>query len=128
MNRIRSFVIALAVGAAAAGLGGCAVALVGAGAAGGYAIGRDSITNHFDVSQSHAFEVSRQVVREMGWITEEDVAHGRIKGSVQEATVTILVTPVSERTVKLEVKSRKLLMPRLAIAQSVYNEIFSRLE
>jgi len=128
VGMIRSLARIVTIGVLASSLTGCAAALIGAGAAGGYAIGRDSITNHFDLSQSRVFGVSRQVIQDMGLITEEDATRGRLKASVQEATVTVIVTPVSDETVKLQVKARKHLMPKLSVAESVYNEIFQRLE
>jgi len=111
----------------AVGLSGCAALLVGAGAAGGYAVGRDSITNHFDLSQGHVYGVSRSVVKQMGLVTMEDERRGRFQADVDGATVTVTVTPVSEKTVKLKVKARKFLMPKLSVAQDVYNRILERL-
>ena len=108
-------------------LSGCAALLVGAGAAGGYAVSRDSITNHFDLSQSHVYGISRSVVKQIGLITAEDERRGRLQADVDGATVTVTVTPVSEKTVKLQVKARKFLMPKLSIAQDVYNRILDHL-
>jgi hypothetical protein len=125
MNRaVRSLI----VGLVALPLSGCAAVLVGAGAAGGYAISKDSVRNHFDLSSSHVFRVSRDVVREMGLVTTEDERHGLIKAQVEGANVTITVKPVSEKTVELKVKARNdLLMPKIDVAQSVYNKIAEKL-
>lgn len=115
------------VGLALLSLCGCAALLVGVGAAGGYAISKDSITNHFDLSQAHVYGVSRKVVRDIGLITEEDERRGRLRADVEGATVTVTVTPVSDKTVKLKVKARKLFMPKLSVAENVYNRILERL-
>lgn len=116
------------LGAISLGLSGCAVLLVGAGAAGGYAIGRDSITNHFDLPQDRVFRASREVIGELGLVTTEDARHGLIKAQVEGANVTITVKRISETTVELKVKARNdLFMPKIRIAQTVYTHIADRL-
>ena len=106
---------------------GCAVLLVGAGAAGGYAVSKDSVQNHFDLPMSRVFHVSRAVVKEMGLITMEDERRGQLKATVEGATVTITVKPVSEQTVELKVKARNLLIPKIDIAQAIYSKILEGL-
>jgi hypothetical protein len=110
------------------GLSGCAALLVGAGAAGGYAIGKDSIKNHFDLPMSHVYQVSREVIGEVGLVTLEDEQRGLIKASVEGTNVTLTVKRVSEKAVELKVKARsKFLIPRIDTAQTVYNRIIQRL-
>ena len=109
-------------------LSGCAVLLVGAGAAGGYAISKDFIKNDFDLSVDHVYRVSQQVAGEVGLITVDDERHGLIKAVVEGANVTITVKRVSTKTVELRVKARNdLLLPKIDIAQTVYNKIIERL-
>ena len=110
------------------GLAGCAPMLIGAGAFGGYAISRDAIRNHFDVSEAQLYDLSRAVIEELGFLTDADERRGRIRGEVDGANVTVTVDPVSDRTVRLTVKARnKLLMPRIQVAHKVYNTIRDRL-
>jgi hypothetical protein len=109
-------------------LSGCAVLLIGAGAAGGYAISKDSIKNHFDLSPTHVYGVSRQVAEETGLITSEDERRGLIKVKVENANVTISVRRISGRTVELQVRARNdLLLPMVDVAQAVFNTIVERL-
>ena len=109
-------------------LSGCAAVLLGAGAAGGYAISKDSITNGFDLPPSHVYHVSREVIGELGLVTVEDERRGLMKAVVQGAKVTITVKPISEKTVELKVKARNaLLFPKIDVAQTVYNQIIQRL-
>ena len=108
-------------------LSGCAVLLVGAGAAGGYAISKDSIRNDFDMSASHLFRISRDVVKEAGLITAEDERRGLITAMVEGADVTVTVKPVSHKTVELKVRARQMLLPKIDVAQAVYNRILERL-
>ena len=117
---------ALAAGLAM-GLSGCAVLLVGAGAAGGYAISRDSVKNLFDLPANTVFMASRDVVAEHGLITVEDSRNGLIKAVVEGATVTVTVKPVTKKTVELRVKARDHLFPKVDIAQTIYTHILERL-
>lgn len=64
------------------GSSGCTALLLGAGAAGGYAASRDSIAHYFDLPKSRVYDVSRSVVREIGFITAEQEARGLLKGEV----------------------------------------------
>ena len=115
--------------AASLALSGCAALLVGAGVAGGYAISKDAVSNHFDLPLSQVYRVSRSVAGETGLITLEDEHRGLIKATVEGAKVTITVTKVTDRTVKLQVKARNdLMMPAVDVAQAVYNKIFDRLQ
>jgi len=115
--------------AASVMLSGCAALLLGAGAAGGYAISKDSVKNHFDLPMSHVFQVSREVVENQGLILLEDARRGLIKAEVAGANVTVTVKPVSPRTVELQVKARSdVLLPKIEVAQAVYNKIFERLQ
>ncbi len=112
----------------AGGLSGCAVFLLGAGAAGGYAISKDSITNHYDLSSTVVYQAAREVIGDEGLVTLEDEHRGLIKAEVLDANVTIQVRKVSDRTTQLQVKARNdLLLPKIAIAQNVYNKIDRRL-
>ena len=71
--------MAVGMAASAIGLNGCAVALLGAGAAGGYAIGKDSVTSHFDHSQGRVYREALAAAEHMGLVEVEDEAHGLIK-------------------------------------------------
>ena len=106
---------------------GCALLLVSAGAAGGYAMSKDSVKNHYDLSQDRVFRAALVATKELGQISEEDSAHGIIRAKVGETSVTITVKPITKKTVELKVKARKTLMPDIEIAQQVYNKINSRL-
>ena len=125
MGRGKWFMALLVAGSL--GLNGCAAVLLSAGAAGGYAIGKDSVTDYFDQSRDRVFDQSLRVAKKLGGVTLEDKAHGFIEATIDEAKVTITVKPVSKKTVELKVKARKMLLPKVAIAQKVYGEIKDRL-
>lgn len=128
MKMKRSAVALLVAGAAVVGLSGCAVLLVGAGAAGGYAISKDSVKNLFDLPAEVVFRASREVASEQGIITVEDARNGLIKATMEGATVTVTVKPVTKKTVELRVKARdNFLFPKVDIAQAIYTKILERL-
>ena len=103
---------------------GCAVFLLGAGAAGGYAVSKDSISNRFELPRSHVYRVSREVLSDLGLVTVEDERRGLLEAVVEGTNVTITVKTVSEKAVELKVKARdNLFFPRITIAQTVYNRI-----
>ncbi len=118
-----SLVVLLPVGPS-----GCAALLVGAGAAGGYAISKDSIQNRFQAPASEAYRISHEVVEAAGFITDEDERRRFIKASVDGADVTISVTPMSQRSIELKVRARRyVVFPKISVAQRLYNEIAQQL-
>lgn len=127
MTRMRLAVLAAALLMATPG---CAVLLVGAGAAGGYAISKDSVKNTFDLPESHIFRISREVLEEQGLVTTEDEKHGQLKATVEGAKVTVTVKPLSRKAVELKVKARDqtLLLPKVDVAQGIYTKILERLD
>lgn len=126
MRRSRPYALALMV--SSLGISGCALLLVGAGAAGGYAISKDSVKNVFDLPKEHVYDQSVAVVKEMGVVKLEDRIHGLIKGEVQEVNVTITIKPLTHKTVELKVRGRNhVWMPKVDVAQEVYTKIMERL-
>ena len=111
---------------ASLGLNGCALLLISAGAAGGYAISKDSVKNDFDLPQDRVFHQSLAVAKSMGHVTVEDRAHGIIRANINDAIVTITVKQLTKKTVELKVKARNV-MPKVEVAQEVYNKISQRL-
>ena len=109
-------------------LSGCALFLVGAGVAGGYAISRDSVRNVFDVSGSQLYDKSLAVANEMGAVTLEDRVHRLIKADVEDVNITIGIKQLTKRTVELRVQGRnRWLMPKVDVAQAVYSKIIEGL-
>ena len=121
--------VALITGLLGLGLGfsGCALLLVGAGAAGGYAVSKDSVKNHYERSKDYVYQQSLAVAREMGRVTLDDRQQGIVKARINEVNVTITVKGLTPQTVELKVKARGAVMPKIEVAQEVYNKINSRL-
>ena len=119
--------IAMVLVAASLGLSGCPVILVGAGAAGGYALSKDSVKNHFDLSKDKVYNRSLDVAKKMGQVTLEDSKNGLIKAHIKDADVTITVKQVTKKSVALKVSARdKVLLPKVDVAQEVYTAIIEK--
>ena len=72
--------------------------------------------------------VGREIVAAQGLITVEDARNGLLKATVEGATVTVTVKPVTKKTVELRVKARDhVLVPKVDVAQAVYTKILERL-
>ena len=108
------------------GFNGCALFLIGAGAAGGYAVSRDSVKSDFDLPMDQVFQASLAVANQMGHVNEQDSVHGLIRANISDVRVTITIKQLTKSTVELKVTARSI-MPKVAVAQEVYNKISERL-
>jgi len=125
-RKLSLYLAGLIIGAG--GLNGCAIALISAGAAGGYAISKDSVENYFDASQQRVFQKALAVAEEMGLVKLQDKENGIIKATIQEANITITIDQITKKSIKLKVKARnKFYLPKVNIAQEVYSGIVDRL-
>lgn len=106
-------------------LSGCVMMWVGAGAAGGYALGRDYIRGETDKNFDSVYDSAVNIVEGMGIIQSKfsNPSIGKIRAKVDTSSLEIVVERLTRQTVRLRVKSRKNLMPNLELAQRVYNNI-----
>ncbi len=109
-------------------LSGCAVVLVGAGAAGGYAIGPDYVQGETDKDFSGIYNSALDIAGIMGIIQSKysSPTVGKIRAKVENSSLEISMERLTRHTLRLKVKSRKNLMPNIALAQKVYNNILQR--
>lgn len=107
---------------------GCAMMLVGAGAAGGYAIGRDYIQGDTDKGFESVYNSAVNVADMMGIIESKfsNPSVGKIRAMVENSSLEIDLERLTRQTVRLRVKSRKNMMPNIELAQKVYNKILQQ--
>lgn len=106
---------------------GCALLLVGGGAAGGYAASKDEIEGAVDSSYSRVYKSAVQAAQSKGIIKLQDEQRGYIETMVDANTVKIHISQITNKTVKLRVEARnKYKMPKIAIAQDIYTEIMKK--
>ena len=113
------------------GVNGCAVAVIaaaGAGAVGGYAIGRDTFEGITARGQDEIWEAANRVTSIMGSAEDNDRKQGTMSARINGAHVTVTIIPINLTTTKLRIKARQLLFPRIGIAQEVYAKIINQLE
>ena len=109
---------------------GCPLFLIGAGAAGGYAISKDEIEGNLDKSFDKVYQASRETLRYEGFIRKEDRPQGRIVAEIRKSRVKVEVKQITERTVRLRIKARKgyKLIPNLELANELYNKIIQKIK
>jgi hypothetical protein len=123
---MRKIPVVLALMLACSTLYGCAAVLVGAGVAGGIAISEDTGKLEVDTSFDRAWKIAYDTVKSMGAITKSDRDTGKIEAVVQESKVDVKIVPLTTRTVRIEVKARKNLLPNMDLAMTIINRINSK--
>lgn len=126
--RAKSWFVAMWLGAALLNQG-CALFLVGAGAAGGYAIGKDEMEGFTDKRFDKAWDVTKKVISREGVVLAENQALGDLQARIRESEVTAKVERISEKTVRIRIKARKgyKLMPDIKLAQDLFTKTFKEL-
>jgi hypothetical protein len=108
---------------------GCVFLVVGGvGAVGGYAVSRDTFEGVSSKGQEELLASAHKVMAIMGTITQDHPKDGEMEGIVYGAHVTVQVIQINLTTSKLRVKARKMIFPRVGIAQEVYTKIMNQLE
>ncbi len=106
---------------------GCAVFLVGSGVLGGLAISEDTVQSNLDRPMSRIWRVALQETKKAGGVTLQDEEHGRLEADVESAHVWISIDQLTPKTVRLKVKARKNLLPKMELAQKLSTRILKHL-
>ena len=103
---------------------GCAIFLLGAGAAGGYAVSKDEIEGIMDTPFERVYKSTKTVIQKEGALTLEDKERGKLEAVVEGSMVNANVEQVTPKTVRLRVKARKVkgLFPNVKVAQKIYTQ------
>ncbi len=109
-------------------LSGCVWLVIGSvGALGGYIISPDTIEGILvDKSQEDVMAAATDVVSIMGVVSERSDKSGIILTRIQGGKVTITVSAISSSAVRLSVKARKAMLPKIRLAQDVYVKIVNK--
>ncbi len=110
---------------------GCALFLIGAGAAGGYAvIGEDEVESNHDLSFQRVWDASRRTVMEKGVIISENKATGYIEAKIEDSDVKVNIEQVTQKSVRLRIKARrgKGVFPHIEQAQNLHVIIMQKLD
>ncbi len=108
--------------------GGCAPVLLATGVVVGYAVSRDSVLLDLDQPWDRAWSAAQQEVSEQGLVKRENPKRGRLDARVEEADVVIVLKQLTPSTVRVVVRARKNLLPKVDVAQKVALGIQRRVE
>ncbi len=109
-------------------LSGCFYALIGGvGALGGYAISPDTVEGETQVSYDEVWKAAMDVLSIMGTIKMSDYKLGSIEAVVNRGVVWIDIAQLPGSWVRLRVKVRKNMMPKIRTAQDVWVKIKNRI-
>ena len=127
---LKSSVLLMVLCVSVAPLAGCAVALLGAGAAGGYAISRDEIEGIMEQRFDQVWKASMDALTRRGVVKEHSEMQGKITAEVEGSVVNVTIDKPTPKTSRLRVKARRglQLFPNIKLAQSVYDQIIKSLE
>jgi len=107
---------------------GCVFVLAGgAGLVGGYIISKDTIQGEYDVSFSDAWDAAVEVSQMLGTTDVRDSTSGLVDSMIDNAKVRIEVTQLTKEAVRVRVKARKGIFPRLPTAEKVFVKIVQQL-
>lgn len=108
--------------------GGCVYLVVGGAAAlGGYAISPDTIEGVIENKNAEdMYAASVDIVSIMGLIEEKNEIAGVLIAKVQGAHVTITIEEPASESVKLRIKARRGMMPKIKLAQDLYAKILAK--
>ena len=109
-----------------AAFSGCAAVLIGAGVAGGVAISEDTAKLEADTSYNTAWKVTYATLKEMGAINSQNKDSGKIEANVQDTKIEARVIPITSKTIRVEVKARKNLLPNMDLAMTIVNKIHNK--
>lgn len=110
-------------------LSGCVFVVAGAvGAVGGYAITRDTIQGEYDARYTTAWKSATDVCGTLGTVTFKDATKGTVEAVVDQAKVRVEVSQLTPEAIRIKVKARKGLFPRVGIAENVFVKIVQRLK
>lgn len=122
MSLISVFCILLAT------LSGCIFIVAGSvGAVGGYAITRDTIQGEYDANYSRAWKSALEVSGILGRVVTKNTTKGAIDAEVDKAKIKIEITQLTPEAIRLKVKARKGIFPRLGTAEKVFVKIVQQL-
>ncbi len=129
-NKTRTWIAGTLIACQVA-LSGCAAAAValvaGSGAVAGYAVSRDKVELLVERTFAETWDASLDEIRRLGILQETDEKEGEIEATVQGNKVTIQIKKESETTLRLVIRARRGLLPKVQVAQKVATRIAQRL-
>jgi hypothetical protein len=99
---------------------GCApVLLATVGAVAGYAISKDSVTLDLDRPWNQVWQACLAEIQEEGRLKKTDQANGRLDARVKETDVVLTLEQLTPSTVRVVIRARQTLLPKVEVAQRI---------
>ena len=126
--KFRSVAVILTFSICLISLSGCVALIIGGvGAVGGYAVTRDTIQGEYDAKYSKAWIAASDVCSMLGTLSSKDKAKGTMEAFVERAKVKVDIIQLTPEAIRVKVKARKGLFPRLSVAEKVFVKIVQQL-
>ncbi len=108
---------------------GCALFLLGGGAAGGYAVSDDEIEGLTDAPIDDVYETVEHVLGQKGLITSRNRTTRTLEAVIQDSEVKASIEPATTVSVRFRIKARRAegLFPHQDLAQKLVNAVFEDL-
>ena len=101
-------------------LSGCApVLLATVGAVAGYAGSKDSVTLDLDRPWNQVWKACLEQMNEEGRLKKTDQGNGRLDARVKETDVVLTLEQLTPSTVRVTIRARRHLLPRVEVAQHI---------
>jgi hypothetical protein len=107
-------------------LSGCTPFLLAAGAVGGYAVSKDSVTVDLDRPLEQVWKAAVEETKKLGTLKKEDRNEGRLEALISRTDVVVTVESLTPSTVRVVVRARKHLLPKIQVAQRLATAIIRR--
>ncbi|MBI4314062.1 MAG: hypothetical protein HY594_04520 [Candidatus Omnitrophica bacterium] len=110
-----------------AGSGCAAAAVLGAGAVAGYAVSRDHVEMMVERPYPQVWAAVLDETKRFALLKETYPAQGLIEANAQGTHLVITVAKETELTVKVVIKARRNLLPKIDVAQRLATRIAKRI-
>lgn len=98
-------------------LSGCAPILLASGAAVGYIVGKDSVTMDLDRPRELVWTACFEEAKHLGMVKRVDPKNGRLDAQIQRASVVVTLEQLTPATLRVVVRARRNMLPRIEVAQ-----------
>ena len=125
----RTFQLWILLPLLAFGLQGCAALLIGtAGVIGGVAISEDTVQSDIDAGFDQAWNTALNEVEKMGGeVKLKEKFRGVVEAKIRSSIVHISLERITDKTVRLKVKSRKNYLPNIKLAHEISARVIKKL-
>ena len=117
----------LGLGGLTAGCEPVSLTLLGVGSVAGYAVSRDRVELTVEQPYDKVWSAALEETKRAGLLKDVNPDVGRIEATYQGAHLTVTLERVTETAVKVVIKARKHMLPKIEIAQRLATRLAKRL-